>query len=306
MKKTIIFFIFLFSAITLFFHSCIKDVGVPIRPPFNHREVEGFENSANLPSGWSLINPDGDAAWVVATDIARTGKNSIGFNNCSGNGNLDMTGRKDRLVSPSYNFSEATSVNVSFDVAYALLNFKNKLYPDTLVVFSSIDGGSTWNQIYLKGGAELTNIPFITTSPPCWNPSTDKDWRTDYIPLNNLAGQTNVKFAFENRSNWGEWICLDNITVSSSNGSTDCDKITYSKDIEPIITNSCALTGCHIPNGTGSDFTTFDGVKEAADNGSLKKRMIDGNPSFMPPAGKLPQSDLDKVICWLNAGAPNN
>jgi hypothetical protein len=306
MKKTVIFFLIFFTTGIFFFHSCIKDVGKPITPPFTHKEVEGFENSMGLPAGWSLVNPDGDAAWEVAANIAHTGKNCIGFNNCSGNANADMTGRKDRLISPVYDFSGATSVNLSFDVAYALLNFKNKFYPDSLFVFASTDGGVTWSQLYMKGGFELTNIPPITTSLPCWTPSLPKEWRTDYIPLKNLAGQSNVKFAFENRSAWGEWVCLDNITVTSSNGTTDCDNITYSKDIDPIIKTNCAITGCHIPNGTGSDFTTFNGIKEAADNGSLKKRMIDGNPSFMPPTGKLPQSDLDKVVCWLNAGAPNN
>jgi hypothetical protein len=306
MKKTIIFFLIIFSAASVFLNSCIKDVGKPIAPLFNHHEAEGFEIAAGLPTGWSLVNTDGDAAWEVVTTVAHTGNHCIGFNNCSGDGNTDMTGKKDRLVSPAYDFSGATSANLSFDVAYALLNFKNQFYSDSLFIYSSIDGGNTWTQIYMNGGAELSNIPPIATSPPCWEPSASTDWRTDYIPLNNLAGQSNVKFAFENRSGWGEWIYLDNITVTSSNGS-DCDKITYAKDIEPIIKNSCAITGCHVPNGSGSsDFTTFEGVKNAADNGELKKRMIDGNPSFMPVSGKLPESDLNKVICWLNAGAPNN
>jgi hypothetical protein len=307
MKKTVIFFVLLFTTLTIFFQSCLNDVGQPIAPPFSHREAEGFESSTNLPSGWSLLNPDGDAAWEVVANVAHTGKNCIGFNNCDGNANADMTGRRDRLISPSYNLSNATSAGISFDVAYAVLNFKNQLYPDSLVIYSSVDGGGTWTRIYQKGGEDLSNIPPITTSPPCWQPSAVSEWRTDYIPLNNLAGQPNVRFAFENRSSWGEWIYLDNITVSSSNGTTDCDKITYAKDIEPIMKSNCAITGCHIPNGSGpSDYTSFDGVKIDAESGELKKRMIDGNPNFMPPAGKLPQTDLDKVVCWLNAGAPNN
>jgi hypothetical protein len=306
MKKAVIFFLILFTIGSIFFHSCIKEVGVPIMPPFTHREVQGFENSNGLPSGWSLINPNGDAAWEVATNVARTGKNCIGFNNCSGDGNTDMTGRKDRLLSPSYDFSKATSASLSFDVAYAVLDFKNQYYSDSLFIYSSIDGGNTWTQIYINGGEDLSNIPPITTSPPCWLPSAATDWRTDFIPLNNLAGQSNVKFAFENRSGWGEWICLDNITVTSSNGSSDCDKITYSKDIDPIIKNSCAITGCHVPNGTAADFTTFDGLKPDIESGGFKRRVVDGKPSFMPPAGKLPDADIDKINCWLNTGGPNN
>lgn len=308
MKKTYITLILIFCTISIiFFHSCIKDVGQPIQPPFNFHETEGFENSSTLPSGWRLVNTDNDAAWEVVTTVAHTGNNCVGFNNCSGDGNTDMTGRRDRLISKSFDFSKATTVNLSFDIAYALLLFKNQEYPDTLAIFSSIDGGSTWDSLYLKGGSELSNIQPITTSPPCWAPSSPSDWRTDFIPLNKLAGQPNVIFAFENRSAWGEWICLDNISISASSGTTDCDKITYSKDIQPIIENNCAITGCHVPNGSGaSDYSTFDGVKSSADNGELKKRMIDGNPSFMPASGKLDEATLSKVTCWLNAGAPNN
>lgn len=306
MKKTVLSFSILFSIGISFFQSCIKDVGQPIRPPFINRDSEGFENAPALPTGWSLVNPDGDAAWEVMTTAAHTGHNCIGFNNCSGNGNADMTGRRDRLISRSYDFTGATTANLSFDVAYALLNFKNQEYPDSLTIFYSIDGGVSWTSIYKNGGASLSNIPPITTSPPCWMPTLATEWRTDFIPLNYLAGQPNVKFAFENHSAWGEWLCLDNIVVTSSNGTSDCDKITYSKDIEPIIKSNCATTGCHVPNGSYPDLTSFASVKEVADDGLLKKRVIDGNPSFMPTSGKLPAAELEKISCWLNAGAPNN
>ncbi|MEO6904194.1 MAG: choice-of-anchor J domain-containing protein [Bacteroidia bacterium] len=308
MKKTHIISVFiLFIGVVICFHSCIKDVGQPIKPPFSFHETEGFENSSTLPSGWKLINPDNDAAWEIVTTVAHTGSNCIGFNNCSGDGNTDMTGRRDWLISKSYDFSKATSVNLSFDIAYALLLFKNQEYPDTLAIFSSTDGGTTWDSLYIKGGSDLSNIQPITLSPPCWAPASSSDWRTDYISLNKLAGQPNVIFAFENRSAWGQWIYLDNITISAGNGSTDCDKITYSKDIAPIIKDHCATSGCHAPNGSGpSDYSTFDAIKSDADNGELKKRMIDGNPSFMPSSGKLDEAMLSKVTCWLNAGAPNN
>ncbi len=306
MKKAYFIF-FPIIIILLFFHSCVKDRGQPIKPPFNFKMVEGFENSSSLPAGWKLDNPNNDASWEVLTTVAHTGNNCIGFNNCSGDGNTDMTGRKDRLISPVYDFTDATSASIAFDVAYAVLNFKNQLYPDSLTISYSIDGGNTWVQIYQNGGESLSNIPPITVSPPCWLPSGPSDWRTDYIPINNLAGQSNVMFAFENLSSWGEWICLDNVTITATSGTTNCDDITYAKSIQPIIQSECATQGCHVSGGSGpTDFSTFDGVKADVDNGSLKKRMIDGNPNIMPPSGKLPETTLDKIVCWLNAGAPNN
>ena len=185
MKKIVISFLILFIFVVTLFHSCTYDIGQPVKPPFTHREIEGFENDTKLPAGWAQYNPDGDASWEVVSNIAHTGNHCVGFNNCSGNGNADMSGRRDALISPSYDFSEATTVSLSFDIAYAVLNFKNQLYPDSLTIFSSIDGGNTWKKIYLNGGEGLSNIPPITTSPPCWLPSVENEWRTDFISFNN-------------------------------------------------------------------------------------------------------------------------
>ena len=115
-------------------------------------------------------------------------------------------------------------------------------------------------------------------------------------------------FAFENRSDWGEWIYLDNVTITASNvANSNCDKVTYTKDIKPVMLSDCAIPGCHVAGGENpTDLDTYAGVKAIADNGHLKKRMIDGNPSFMPPAGKLSTTTLSNLQCWLDAGAPNN
>lgn len=303
-------FILLVAGI-LIFHSCTKDRGKPPRPPFNFHLTEGFENSSNLPSGWTLWNPNADAAWQVVTAVAHTGNNCIGFNNCSGDGTTDMTGKKDRFITAAYDFTDALYASISFDVAYAVLNVKSQTYTDSLAVFASADGGSTWNQIYLKGGTTLSNIPVITATQPCWAPSSSSDWRTDKITVNNLAGHSRVMFAFENRSDWGEWIYIDNINITaSSSAGTSCVGVTFAKSILPVMQTQCALSGCHDAASGRTDLSAYGnattGIKSIADNGNLKKRMIDGNPSFMPTSGKLPDSTLSKVQCWLDAGAPNN
>jgi len=180
--------------------------------------VEGFESSAtNLPNGWTVYNPDGDAAWAISNAVAFSGSNCIGFNNCDGNGaGVDMNGKVDRFITSAYDLSTATaSASLFFDVAYSVLNYKNHLYTDTLVIYSSIDCGTTWNQIYRKGGLTLANNNMTTTS--CWAPAY-ADWRGEFVSLSNLVGQSGVMFAFENRSNWGEWVYLDNINIMAVTG----------------------------------------------------------------------------------------
>jgi hypothetical protein len=185
--------------------------------------AEGFESSGTaLPSGWTINNPDNDAAWAISTTVAHTGSNSIGFNNCNGDGSsTDMTGRKDWFYTTGYDFSSVSTASLSFDVGYVPANDGTTLYTDSLVVLSSTDCGTTWNQIYKKGGMTLATAPAftITSTVNCTTP-TSSQWRTDVVNVASLAGSSNVMFAFENISDYGNWVFLDNINISSTSTTT--------------------------------------------------------------------------------------
>jgi hypothetical protein len=87
-----------------------------------------------------------------------------------------------------------------------------------------------------------------------------------------------------------------------------CDTITYTKHILPIMVNicySCHGTGTSFA-GTDKDWTVFANVKARADAGILRKRVIEANPSPMPPTGKLPQDQINLIDCWLQNGAKND
>jgi hypothetical protein len=89
----------------------------------------------------------------------------------------------------------------------------------------------------------------------------------------------------------------------------NCDSVTFAGDIQPILTTNCAKGGCH-DAGTkqnGIEFTSYSTAKTQADLGRIKARVIDGNPSYMPAdVGKLPETELKKIQCWLDKGAPDN
>lgn len=79
-----------------------------------------------------------------------------------------------------------------------------------------------------------------------------------------------------------------------------CDSIKYSVDIQPILTSRCA--GCHT---SAPDFTNYAGAKEKVDDGTFKNRVI--TLKDMPLGGPaLSQTELDRIQCWINNGAPNN
>ncbi len=67
-----------------------------------------------------------------------------------------------------------------------------------------------------------------------------------------------------------------------------------------IVTNSCALSGCHItPSNRGG--VNFESDASIVSNGSrIKSRAVD--QSTMPPTGPLSASDKAIITDWINAG----
>lgn len=78
--------------------------------------------------------------------------------------------------------------------------------------------------------------------------------------------------------------------------------IKLSVEIKTIIDASCAVTGCHVTNGSAVSFTVLPNI---ISNASLIKSMTQNGT--MPKGGaKLPQEQLNAIACWVDDGAPNN
>jgi len=83
-----------------------------------------------------------------------------------------------------------------------------------------------------------------------------------------------------------------------------CDTISYAQDIAPIVQKNCSISGCHVPptpTGPNVLLNTYDLFKDKAVSGRIKARVIDENPSRMPPAGITPE-EKQLIECWLTNG----
>ncbi len=79
---------------------------------------------------------------------------------------------------------------------------------------------------------------------------------------------------------------------------------TYENKIKAIIDLNCVSANCHGEASQLGDYTSYQGVKIDVDNGKMKDRVVDGNPSFMPLGGDfVPSSDRKVIEKWLLAGA---
>ena len=87
-----------------------------------------------------------------------------------------------------------------------------------------------------------------------------------------------------------------------------CDSVKFGTTIKPIIDASCATPNCHVPGGTGpGNFLDYNEILNRVQSGLFKSYVIDGVPEIMPQGGpRLPNDQIEKIKCWLAAGAPNN
>jgi uncharacterized membrane protein len=94
--------------------------------------------------------------------------------------------------------------------------------------------------------------------------------------------------------------CSKSEDSSPINGQTEGTPGPKFLAVKSIISNSCALSGCHIsPSNTGGvNFETNDNI--VAHGAHIKNRAVDlGN---MPPTGPLSITDKAIISDWINAG----
>lgn len=227
------------------------NVSGPAALPFS----EGFQSLAFLPANWTPYNLWNDSIyWERVTPVGGYGTSTACamFNNFLYN----APGERDEMRTPSFDFSNVANVRLQFDVAYARYDAS---YSDSLEVKVSANCGTTWTNVYLKGGTGLATSPDYQAGKFV---PTNSQWRTDIVnPNTQAAGQANVMFSFLNRGHYGQPIYLDNInlafptpTLSASNSTTICINSAYN------FTNTSSGAASYTWNFQGGTPATFTGT----------------------------------------------
>lgn len=102
----------------------------------------------------------------------------------------------------------------------------------------------------------------------------------------------------------------ENVEDLRSEINCDTAEVSYQGELKALLTNSCAQPNCHIgPNAIGGlDLSTYEDVKQIADNGNLVGRIRGTTGNLMPPPGSgiLSDCEISKISAWVDAGAANN
>lgn len=77
----------------------------------------------------------------------------------------------------------------------------------------------------------------------------------------------------------------------------------FSTQVSSIISSKCATSGCHASgsnSGPGA-LVTYTQIKNAS--ASIRSSVISGK---MPKNSSLTTEQKSNIVCWIDAGAPNN
>ena len=85
--------------------------------------------------------------------------------------------------------------------------------------------------------------------------------------------------------------------------------VTFSANIEPYITATCATPGCHNASTSGGvRLETYEQISAEAKN-SRFINVIKHTPGFSPMPKGRPKASADQIAeieCWISDGTPNN
>jgi hypothetical protein len=87
--------------------------------------------------------------------------------------------------------------------------------------------------------------------------------------------------------------CSKDNTTNPYTPSCDGTVKSYSIDVAPLIESDCS--GCH------QNFSTYSNLY--ASRNSVRSMVVSGQ---MPQGGGLSDADRNKIVCWIDNGAPNN
>ena len=182
----------------------IMNLNPAIAAPF----FENFDGDVFPPSGWAQ-NSFYLTDWNSTTLAAYDGTGSLVKNNYF---DPDL-GAYYHLDLPVLNISGGIDAELNFVYAYAKYPGINE---DSLQILISPDCGLSWDQLFNKGGNQLTTT---NNSSGIFYPSEASEWKEESIPLTGYTGEVLIRFRAVNGS--GNNLYLDNLEVSLAIGTEE-------------------------------------------------------------------------------------
>ena len=108
--------------------------------------------------------------------------------------------------------------------------------------------------------------------------------------------------------------CYKDILSPGQDPTAPPQDVSFSGDLQPIFTASCALSGCHDGVPAHKPSLTAENSYNAIIGGGFINTVVPASSLLygevksggMPPTGALKPSDVQKILDWIRNGAKNN
>jgi Secretion system C-terminal sorting domain len=170
--------------------------------------MQDFETATFPPTGCQFFGSQASPTWMRSASVGGFSASSacMYFDNFT----TDLTGNYFGIRMQSTNFSGVNTPTISFDVAYSRFDASRS---DRLGLWYSTNGTSGWINLTNYQNSTLTTAPDQTT---LFSPDSTQ-WITKTYSMPSLAGAPFIRLAFENNSDHGNIIYVDNVHIYDSN-----------------------------------------------------------------------------------------
>jgi PKD repeat protein len=226
-----------------------------------------------------VFNPENnEAKWNIENNVGIGGSKGIILRNVSPHTDFlpfsneffyqnRLGGKIDEFITPSFDLSNTSNVNVSFFYAAATNANAISDMTERLRIYVSTNCGQTWTLRQTLTGMDLINngtghLNFVPINNSIWSESTF------FLTANQTSGNVRLKFEYT-ASDFSNNIVIDNIRISGvlnieNLGSDFSDIIVYPNPgnaNEPIIVNipeNLENISLHVFNGVGQEILMLD------------------------------------------------
>lgn len=107
--------------------------------------------------------------------------------------------------------------------------------------------------------------------------------------------------------------CYKDVLSPGQDPNAPPQAVSFSGDLQPIFTASCALSGCHDGTSHNPDLRAGTSYNSIISKGFVNTLVPSNSILYgavrsgeMPPSGALKPADIQRILDWIRNGAPNN
>lgn len=211
--------------------------------------------------GWSFKG-DATRQWEETSNGVYSGMKGIRLR---GNNNA-MTGVTYSIISPSFNFKDATTPYIKFNYAFAPNTVGTATSTDQMVIQYSTNCGLFWSNLRTISGSNLQTVTSPLSQLVDFIPVNESQWKETLVSGTNIPKEENVRFRINFFNEGGNNLYIDNFSFGKKVGMEDLKASDINLSVYPNPFSTSTQISYNLPAAAQTTVEVFDLVgKKVAD-----------------------------------------